>query len=82
MKTTPIKICNKCGKEILIIHERLYRTIKVDAEAVPVVADPLGDEFIRVDGTKVKARELKFEEEAPGEEYAYKPHRWTCGVVE
>ena len=82
MKTTTVKICKKCGKEIFILPQRMYRSITVDAEAVPVVADPLGEEFIRVDGTKVKARALKFEEEAPGEEYAYRPHRWTCGVEE
>ena len=82
MKTTTVKICKKCGKKIFILPQRMYRSITVDAEAVPVVADPLGDEFIRVDGTKVKARALKFEEEAPGEEYAYRPHRWTCGVEE
>lgn len=82
MKTTPIKICKKCGKEILIIHERMYRTITVDADAMPVIADPLGDEFIRWDGTKVKARALKMDEIVEGEEYAYRPHRWTCGVEE
>ena len=82
MKTTTVKICKKCGKEIFILPQRMYRSITVDAEAVPVVADPLGDEFIRVDGTKVKARVLKIDEEATGEEYAYRPHRWTCGVVE
>lgn len=80
MKNTPIKVCRKCGKEILIIHERLYRTITVDAEAVPVTADQMGDEYVRWDGTKVKARALKMDEMVEGEEYAYRPHRWTCGV--
>ena len=80
MKNTPIKVCRKCGKEILIIHERLYRTITVDADAVPVTADPLGDEYVRWDGTKVKARALKMDEMVEGEEYAYRPHRETCGV--
>ena len=80
MKNTPIKVCRKCGQEILIIHERLYRTITVDADAVPVTADPLGDEYVRWDGTKVKARALKMDEMVEGEEYAYRPHRWTCGV--
>lgn len=82
MKTTPIKICKKCGKEILIIPQRMYRSITVDADAIPVLADPLGDEFIRWDGTKVKARALKMDEIVDGEEYAYRPHRWTCGVEE
>ena len=82
MKSTPIKVCRKCGKEILIIHERLYRTITVDADAVPVTADPLGDEYVRWDGTKVKARALKMDEIVAGEEYAYRPHKWTCGIEE
>ena len=82
MKTTTVKICKKCGKEIFILPQRMYRSITVDAEAVPVVADPLGDEFIRVDGTKMKARALKMDEIVDGEEYAYRPHRWTCGVEE
>ena len=80
MKTTPIKICRKCGKEILIIPERMYRSITVDADAIEVVADPLGDEFIRYDGTKMKARAIKPDEIVTGAEYAYRPHKWTCGV--
>ena len=82
MKSTPIKICKKCGREIFIIPAKMYRSITVDADAIPVVADSLGEEFIRVDGTKVKARELKIDEEAHGEEYAYRPHKWTCGIEE
>lgn len=83
MKTTPIKICKKCGKEILIIPQRMYRSITVDADAVPVIADPLGDEYIRpYDGTKVKARALKIDEIVEGEEYAYRPHKWSCEIEE
>lgn len=79
MKNTQIKICRKCGKEILIIPQRMYRSIPVDAEAVEVIADSLGDEYIRWDGTKVRARAVKPEEELPGIEFAYRPHRWSCG---
>ena len=82
MKSTPIKICKKCGKEILIIHERMYRTITVDADAMEVVADPLGDEFIRWDGSKLRARAIGRDEIVPGAEFAYRPHRWTCGIDE
>lgn len=82
MKSTPIKICKHCGKEILILSERMYRSIVVDAEAVAVVADPLGDEYIRLNGTKVKARALKIDEFDNRSEYAYRPHKWTCGVTE
>ena len=82
MKNTQIKICRKCGKEILIIPQRMYRSIPVDAEAVEVIADSLGDEYIRWDGTKVRARAVKPEEELPGIEFAYRPHRWSCGGEE
>lgn len=82
MKSTPMKICRKCGKEIYIIPERMYRSIPVDAEAVEVIADSLGDEYIRWDGTKVRARAVKPDEELPGIEFAYRPHRWSCGGEE
>ena len=82
MKSTPIKVCKKCGKEILILSERMYRSIVVDADAVEVVADPLGDEYVRLNGTKVKARALKIDEFVSGSEYAYRPHRWSCGMEE
>lgn len=82
MKNTQIKICRKCGKEILIIPQRMYRSIPVDAEAVEVIADSLGDEYIRWDGTKVRARAVKPEEEIQGIEFAYRPHRWSCGGEE
>ena len=79
MKNTQIKICRKCGKEIYIIPQKMYRSIPVDAEAVEVIADSLGDEYIRWDGTKVRARAVKPDEEIPGIEFAYRPHRWSCG---
>ena len=79
MKSTPIKICKKCGKPIYIIHERMYRTITVDADAVEVAADPLGEEFIRWDGSKMRARVIGADEIVQGAEFAYRPHRKTCG---
>ena len=74
------KRCESCGRMIGIIKERAYRKIVVDAEAVLVMPDKLGDLFIRVDGTKIRGREADFEEKAAfgtqgGPEYAYRPHR-------
>lgn len=69
--------CRKCGQEIAIIQERLYRKIIVDAEAVRVVADPEGIDFVRIDGSKVRARIAP--EDAEGAEYAYRPHARSCG---
>ena len=74
------KKCKCCGQLIGIIKERAYRKIIVDAEAVLVMPDKLGDSFIRVDGTKIRGREADFEEKAAfgipgGPEYAYRPHR-------
>ena len=74
-----MKICRKCGQMIDIIEYGVYRKIVVDAEAVTVVASPDGDEYIRVDGTKMKAKEIPYDAEAEGAEPAYRPHRWSCG---
>lgn len=72
--------CRYCGRKIGIITNGLYRKTVVDAEAVMVKADPEGETFLRVDGTKVRAREAAYEEE--GAEPAYRPHRKNCGVPE
>lgn len=79
MKSTRIRVCRQCGKEISIIPQRMYRSVIVDADAVEVIADRLGDEFIRFDGTKIKAREIGRDEIVKGAEYAYRPHAKTCG---
>lgn len=76
------KRCRHCGKMIGIIRERPYRKIIVDAETVLVVPDKLGDSFIRVDGTKMRGREVTISLDSlapmiPGGEYVYKPHK--CG---
>lgn len=75
-----INKCRWCGKKIGIITWGVYRKIVVDADAVTVKADPEGEEFVRIDGSKVLAREAGFDEE--GTEPAYRPHRWSCGVPE
>lgn len=73
MKSDSMNKCRKCGREIGIITWGIYRKVLVDAEAVEVIADRKGQEFIRIDGTKVQAREAQPEE--AGAEYAYRPHR-------
>ena len=74
-----VKRCKFCGKEIGIITYGIYRKCVVDAEAVTVIAAPDGDEYIRVDGTKVKAKEIPYDADAEGAKPAYRPHRWSCG---
>ena len=80
MKEQGINRCRKCGKPIGIITEGIYWKVIVDAEAVRVVADPRGESFVRIDGSKVIARETDAEDARV--EYAYRPHRKTCEVME
>lgn len=75
-----MKRCRKCGQMIGIIEWGIYRKALVDATAIRVIADPDGEEFIRIDGSKVLAREAA--SEVAWAEYAYRPHRKTCGVEE
>ena len=79
MKDTVIQ-CRKCGRPVSMIEWGIYRKVIVDAEAVEVIADPYGEEFVRIDGSKVRARAA--EPGTIGCEYAYRPHRKTCGVEE
>lgn len=72
------KKCRICGKRIGIITQGIYRKVVVDEEAVEVIADPEGETFIRIDGSKLIGKEA-----APGTigpEWAYRPHRRSCGV--
>lgn len=73
--STGMKVCRKCGQMIDIIERELYRKTLVDAVPYYVVPDPEGETFLRIDGSKVQAREVPFETE--GTEAAWKPHR--CG---
>lgn len=73
-----ITTCKFCGRKIGIITWGIYRKVVVDAEAVMVAADPAGEEFIRVDGTKVKAREVDPYEYTGPQEPAYRIHRKNC----
>ena len=68
-----MKVCRKCGQMIDIITCGVYRKTVVDAVPYYVIVDPKGEQFLRIDGSKMMAREMPFETE--GTEPAYKPHR-------
>ena len=70
--------CRKCGKMIGIITWGVYRKAIVDANPIRVKADPEGEEFIRIDGSKVRARVLdRYDDDTVEAEYVFRPHR--CG---
>ena len=71
--------CKFCGKKIGIITWGVYRKIVVDAEAVMVVPDEVGEEFVTIEGRKIRGREVEYEDAVLAEP-AYRPHRKTCGV--
>ena len=78
MKGASFKRCRWCGKQIGIITWGVYRKIVVDADPVEVVPDEFGEEFVRIDGSKIRGREAE-----PGTlqtEIAYRPHRKSCEV--
>ena len=72
--------CRKCGKPVGVITWGIYRSVVVDAEAVDVVPDEYGEDFVRIDGSKIRGREAEIG--TIGSEPAYRPHRKTCGVEE
>lgn len=74
-----VKKCRFCGKPVSIITWGFYRKVVVDAEAVMIYADPDGEEFVRIDGTKVRGSESPIDCRMPVEP-AYRPHRMSCGV--
>ena len=76
--------CRKCGRPVSVITWGIYRKILVDAEAVKVIADPEGEEFVRHDGSKVRGREATKAdwENMTDTEFAFRQHRKTCGVEE
>ena len=75
------KRCRACGKQIGIITWGIYRKVVVDATPVWVSPDPDGKEYVRVDGSKIRGREVTANSLIKSEP-AYRPHRWTCGVEE
>ena len=68
-----MRVCRKCGQMIDIIEWGVYRKVVVDAVPYYVMADPDGEQFVRIDGSKLMAKEVPFE--TSGTEPAYKPHR-------
>ena len=82
MKQQGVNRCRTCGKMVGIITEGIYRKVLVDAEAVMVKADPRGETFVRIDGSKFIGIEQPYENCDPDAEPAYRPHRRTCGVDE
>lgn len=77
-KQETMKSCRKCGKLIGILSRGLYRNVVVDASGFEVVPDPEGEEFIRIDGSKVRAKILdRYDDDTVEAEYAYRPHK--CG---
>ena len=77
MKTN-VKTCRKCGKQVAVISWGVYRNALVDAEPVWVRTDPDGEDFVRIDGSKVRG--VIAEIGAVQAEPAYRQHRKTCGV--
>jgi len=77
MKVNDLPTCKKCGRRIAIITWGVYRKCIVDPAAIMIRPDPDGEEFVRIDGSKVCGKEAAFEEEA---EPAYRLHRKTCGL--
>ena len=71
--------CRYCGKQIGIITWGIYRKIVVDADAVMVVPAEEGEDFVRIDGSKIRGVEVAYED-AVDAEPAYRPHRKTCSV--
>lgn len=77
MKINELPTCRKCGRKIAIIEWGIYRKCIVDPAAVMVAADPEGEDFVRIDGSKVCGREVEYEEAVIAEP-AYRLHRKTC----
>ena len=75
-----VQKCRKCGRPVCVITWGVYRKVLVDAAPVMVVPDLGGDVYVRIDGSKLIAREADYE--VVDYEPAYRPHKGTCGVAE
>lgn len=73
--------CRRCGKQVGIIPCGLYRKELVDAEAVMDRPDPDGEDYVRIDGSKIRGTPVEYDGDEKGEP-AYRMHRKTCGVRE
>ena len=78
MKNGQQQVCRKCGREIAVITWGVYRKAVVDAEALMIRAEEGGEEFVRIDGSKVQGVPVGFEDGGVAEP-AYRLHRKTCG---
>ena len=72
-----VKTCRFCGKPVAVITWGVYRKAVVDAAAVMVQANPEGEDFVRIDGSKVKGFEVDFISDGNAEP-AYRMHGRTC----
>lgn len=73
-----INTCRKCGKPIGIITEGIYRKVVVDLEPLMITPDENGEDYVRLDGSKVRGRVVAYESGETAEP-AYRMHRKTCG---
>ena len=78
MKVNELPVCRACKRRIAIIEWGVYRKCIVDPTAIMIIPELNGEEFVRIDGSKVCGREAAFEE--AGAEPAYRLHRKTCGM--
>ena len=80
MKDT-FRLCRECGKPVAVIKRGLYRKILVDASPVDVFPDEHGEEFIRLDGSKMRAvpadrwDDDRWDDDRKEAEYVFRPHR-------
>ena len=75
MKDT-FRLCRKCGRPIGVIQARAYKKIIVDADTQFVHADPYGEVFIRIDGTKMRGRtDDRWSKGTVKPEFVWNPHR-------
>ena len=72
-----VRECRLCGRPVCVIDWGIYRKTLVDAEAVYVVPDIKGEDFVRYDGRKIRGREAEIG--TVQAEPAYRPHRKNCG---
>ena len=80
-KDDGIRTCRKCGRQISIIKWGFYHTAVVDAFPVMVRADAGGEDYVRADGSKVKAVELPYDSTDEQGEPAFRMHRKSCEVT-
>lgn len=73
-----IQKCRFCGKPIAVITYGIYRKSVVDADPVWVSADQSGVDYVRIDGSKIRGREVDVTAPVKSEP-AYRIHGRSCG---